>query len=237
MSFKNINALNAGKFDNRYNAYRGALIQSGMTAPGINNIKRLYGPIFYRQKDLTSWELNTYFDKLEVIGDDVFYGCPGLTELSLPNVISIGEKAFSGCTNLTTLYLPRANIIGARAFENCTALQSLGIPNVSIIIGGAFRGCTKISSVNLPNIRRIGISAFYECNFQHLDLGENLEKIDDFAFITCTGLYNVFSKNMTPPLYLKKRFRAMSDIKHYMCRKDLYNYMKQPTSGKNSRPF
>lgn len=212
MSFKNINALNAGKFDNGYGAYRGALIQSGMTAPGINNIKRLYGPIFYRQKDLTSWELNTYFDKLEVIGDDVFYGCPGLTELSLPNVISIGKEAFSGCTNLTAIYLPRANIIGLCAFENCTALQSLGIPNVSIIIGGAFWGCTKISSVNLPNIRRIGRSAFYECNFKFLYLGENLEKIDDSAFITCTGLYGVYSMNMTPPIISEYTFP--SDVQY-----------------------
>ncbi len=212
ISFKNINALNAGKFDNAYDAYRGALIASGITAPGINNIKRLYGPIFYKRDGLTSWELNTYFNKLEVIGDYVFYGCPGLTELNLPNVISIGEKAFSECTNLKNIYLPKTNIIGVRAFENCTALDlslnynRISLQNVSIVNASAFSGCTNISFVYLPNIRRIAGHAFYECNFQQLHLGEELEDIEISAFKTCTMLREIESLNMAPPTIYKFTF-------------------------------
>lgn len=41
-------------------------------------------------------------EEVEIIGDFAFYGCTGLTYLSIPNsVTSFGEYAFSGCTNLT----------------------------------------------------------------------------------------------------------------------------------------
>ena len=52
------------------------------------------------------------------IGDYVFRGCCGMTELTLPNsVTSIGDCAFYGCTGLTELILPNSvRSIGDIAF-------------------------------------------------------------------------------------------------------------------------
>ena len=61
------------------------------------------------------------------IGDYAFYGCSGLTELTLPNgVRSIGDSAFSGCSGLTELTLPNGvTSIGESAFKNCSGLSKI----------------------------------------------------------------------------------------------------------------
>ena len=79
------------------------------------------------------------------IGDYVFRGCCGMTELTLPNsVTSIGGNAFEGCSGLTELTLPNS---------------------VTSIGDGAFRGCRGLTKLTLPNsVTSIGESAFYLCS-------------------------------------------------------------------------
>ena len=79
------------------------------------------------------------------IGDYVFRGCCGMTELTLPNsVTSIADDAFHGCRGLTELTLPNS---------------------VTSIGDGAFRGCRGLTKLTLPNsVTSIGESAFYLCS-------------------------------------------------------------------------
>ena len=53
------------------------------------------------------------------IGDDAFYDCTGLTNVTIPDgVTSIGDTAFSGCTGLTSITIPDSvTSIGNSAFE------------------------------------------------------------------------------------------------------------------------
>jgi hypothetical protein len=57
------------------------------------------------------------------IGDDAFFGCCGLTSITIPNsVTSIGQRAFSHCEGLTSITIPNSvRSIGFEAF----ALSSL----------------------------------------------------------------------------------------------------------------
>jgi len=78
------------------------------------------------------------------IGGYAFYGCTGLTSVTIPNsVTSIGKMAFDGCRGLTSVTIPNSvTSIGESAFANCSGLTSVTIPNSVTSIGeGAFGNC------------------------------------------------------------------------------------------------
>ena len=78
------------------------------------------------------------------IGSSAFYGCSGLTSITIPNsVTSIGSSAFSGCSSLTSITISNSvTSIGNHAFYHCSGLTSVTIPN---------------------SVTSIGEAAFYEC--------------------------------------------------------------------------
>ena len=78
---------------------------------------------------------NTY--SVTSIGGNAFYGCSGLTSITIPNsVTSIGGWAFTGCSGLTSVTIPNSvTTIGEWAFWNCSSLTSVTIPNSVTSIG------------------------------------------------------------------------------------------------------
>ena len=61
------------------------------------------------------------------IGGYAFYGCSGLTSVTIPNsVTSIGICAFVGCTRLTSVTIPNSlTSINSSAFDSCSRLTSI----------------------------------------------------------------------------------------------------------------
>ena len=56
------------------------------------------GEVFKGNTEITSFDELQYFTGLTSIGDEAFYGCSGLTSVTIPNsVTSIGYAAFSQC--------------------------------------------------------------------------------------------------------------------------------------------
>ena len=125
------------------------------------------------------------------IGSYAFYGCHGLTNITIPNsVTSIGYKAFSSCSGLTSITIQDGvTSIGSSAFSACNSLTSITIPGSVISIGSyafefckglaiitilsgvtsigkyAFEGCTGLQSIIIPSsVTSIGERAFYECS-------------------------------------------------------------------------
>ena len=66
-------------------------------------------------------------DSVTNIGNSAFYGCSGLTSVTIGNgVTSIGKNAFYGCSGLTSVTIGNGvTSIGKNAFTNCTNLTSV----------------------------------------------------------------------------------------------------------------
>ena len=97
-----------------------------------------------------------------------FYGCTGLTNITIPDsVTSIGSSAFHGCTGLTSLIIPdNVTSIDKDAFYGCTGLTNITIPNSVTSIGSqSFYGCTGLTSITIPDsVTSIGRAAFSYCS-------------------------------------------------------------------------
>ena len=132
-------------------------------------------------------------DGVQNIGSYAFYGCTGLTSVTIGNsVTSIGERAFSYCRDLTSVTIGNSvTSIGWCAFEYCTGLTSVTIPDsVTSIDGYAFKDCTGLTSVTIGNsVTSIGNYAFYGCTgLTSVTIPDSVTSIGDSAFNGCTGL-------------------------------------------------
>jgi len=107
---------------------------------------------YAQAKEATSFEIP---DSVEIIGENAFSGCDGLTNIIIPDSVEIiGENAFSGCDGLTNIIIPDSvEIIGENAFSECVGLTNIIIPDSVESIGiSAFLNCYGLTKINLPFI-------------------------------------------------------------------------------------
>ena len=145
---------------------------------------------FYGCSGLTSLTIPS---SVTSIGNEAFHGCCGLTSLVIPSgVTSIGDEAFYGCSGLINLTIPSSvTRIGWSAFEGCSGLTSLVIPSsVTWISGEAFSGCSGLTSLVIPSsVTSIDRSAFSGCSsLTSLTIPSSVTSIGNYAFEGCSGL-------------------------------------------------
>ena len=159
------------------------------------------------------------------IGEEAFYGCSGLTSVTIPNsVTSIGDYAFYGCSGVTSITIPNSvTSIGDKAFsntgiyndesnwengllyiDNCLVDADSNIEGTCsikegtrIIAEGAFRYCRGLTSVTIPNsVTSIGESTFYGCRgLTSIILPNSVTSIGNYAFSNCSSLTSVSIPN------------------------------------------
>ncbi len=134
------------------------------------------------------------------IGNSAFYGCSGLTSVSIPEgVTSIEFDAFNGCSNLTSLNIPKGVInIGEGAFYKCSSLTSINIPEgVTSILYETFHGCSGLTSINIPEgVTSIDSYAFFGCSgLTSINIPSRVTSIGDDAFGDCSGLTSAVIPN------------------------------------------
>lgn len=151
----------------------------------------------------------------ETIGENAFYNCKRMKEITLPeSVKEIKYRAFYN-TALTTIVLPEGlTRLGSYVFDDCYYLESVNIPagitgieeytfnscralksielpeKVTYINSYAFEGCSALTSVTFPNnMTSINYRAFYGCSsLASLTLPQELTVIGEGAFRGCYAL-------------------------------------------------
>ena len=153
-----------------FGAFSGCNWLSSLTIPFINNhLGYMFGASSYSDNSsFIPGSLKTIIVTGGTsIASDAFYGCSGLTSITLPNgLTSIKGSAFSGCSGLTSITIPNSVIsIGSSAFSGCSGLTSITIPNgLTNIESSAFSGCSGLTSITIPNsVTSIGGSVFRNC--------------------------------------------------------------------------
>ena len=141
-------------------------------------------------------------DGVTGIGNAAFYGCSGLTSVTMgSNVTSIGESAFRGCTGLTGIVLPGSvTSIGEYAFSNCDSLTAIEIPaGVTTLGNSAFFGCDNLKEIrynarvaaDLTGLNGAFRSAGTSVGGVQVIFGESVEKIPGNLFSNCESLTSV----------------------------------------------
>ena len=125
------------------------------------------------------------------IGTSAFYGCSGLTSVSMPNsVTTIGSSAFSGCSRLTAVTIPNSvTTIGSSAFFGCSGLTSVNITDI-----GAWCNISFGSAVSNP----LGYAHNLYLNgekIENLVIPETIEAIKAYTFDSYTGLITISIPN------------------------------------------
>ena len=86
------------------------------------------------------------------IGDDAFYKNTEITKFDFSNIEELGERSFYGCSGLSDLTIPAGmKEIPASCFYGCTSLSSLKISEtIEKVCGDAFEDCTGINELTMP---------------------------------------------------------------------------------------
>ena len=203
--------------------YEGNTTEGKLSVLDLSEAKIIEGGDYYYVNKYNDY----YYTSNDVIGDNAFEGCSGLTSLTLPaGITSIGDYAFWRCRGLTSLTLPAGiTSIGEYAFSGCRGLTSLTLPvGITSISENAFSGCRGLTSLTLPaGLTEISKSTFSGCSgLTSLTLPAGITSIDFGAIYGFSGLTSIY-------VYAEKVPKMGSDVFYYVDKKNCTLYVPQGT--------
>ena len=110
---------------------------------------------FYNCSSLNNVTLG---NNVSSLGNEAFYRCINLQEIVIPESIdTISESCFEGCSALANIDLGQGvNVINKYAFQDCSALSQISIPKGVIEIdNNVFKGCTALSDIIIEDRNEI----------------------------------------------------------------------------------
>ena len=148
-------------------------------------------------------------DDVKVIGESAFFGCSGLTSVTIPeSVTSIDESAFLSCSGLTSVTIGEGvTAIGKSAFSGCEGLEKFegkwaSEDNRCLIVNDTLRffAPSGLTQYIIPDgVTTIGESAFASClDLTSVTIPKSVTYIGGDAFYECYGLTSVTAYNPTP---------------------------------------
>ena len=159
----------------------------------------------------------TFGPSVKKIGNEAFYGCSGLGNVSLVDsgITEIGEKAFSKASldtftagsalrtigkeaflssGVETLDLSLAAIssVGKKLCYDCTSLRTVKLPSSLLEIGeAAFKNAYSLNIIAMDRVQVIGKEAFACTDFTSFYVPAGCKKLGEKAFADCERLYTL----------------------------------------------
>ena len=96
---------------------------------------------------------------MKEFGWNVFEGCTGLTEFTIPKNVTSAQSIFKGCTNLTkVIFEDGIKVIPAYVCSGVKGITEVTIPDSVEKIGiNAFENCTNLKKITiLDNVKDMG---------------------------------------------------------------------------------
>ena len=190
---------------------------------------------------------DTYEYKLEYIGDEVFYGCKKLKNVTFPSsTVWIGDRAFYDCEGLQTITLGKsiANI-GEDAFGNCVSLKEINVDSQNPHITNnnndgvlytkdmktliAYPPAKEGESFSIPEgITTVNMVAFSDCsNLKSLTIPKSVETLQILFIANCKKLEQINVDPANPNFASVDGVLYTKDLKQLICfpaGKDATNY-------------
>ena len=137
---------------------------------------------------------------IEKIGEDAFREIPlWVEDLVLPEpLVDIEDFAFYGCEGLTSVTMgDNVTEVGVSAFANNKSLSSVKLSNSLVLLGArAFSGDELLTSVTLPeSMKSMEQEVFANCPITTLTIPDAVEMIVPKALASMTALEEVFIGN------------------------------------------
>ena len=171
--------------------------------------------------------------------DSAFYGCSGLTSVTIPNsVTNIGGNVFAGCNGIISpvftdkifIYMPTSvtgnysipngvETLVPGAFSGCCGLTSVTIPGSVTSIGNfAFYCCSGLTSITIPNsVTMIGADAFSSCSgLTSVTIGNSVTSIGSYAFSNCSSLTSITIGSGVKSIY-SQAFASCKELTDVYC--------------------
>lgn len=158
-------------------------------------------------------------DTITTIVANRFKSDTTITDVNLPNVVTVNESAFESAKALQSLTLTNTVNLNRYCFSGCTALKTAIIPNATLDRDYIFSGCTSLEYVDASDCGRIGNAVygytFSDCKALRAIKADKAQMIGARSFWNCTSLTDV-------------RFPCLSYIDNYafmncykLCRVDV----------------
>ena len=170
----------------------------------LSEAKIVEGGNYYYSENYYS---NFHYTSNDVIGSYAFYGCSGLTSLTLPaRITSIGGHAFEGCSGLTSLTLPAGiTSIGSGAFSGCSGLTSIyvyaeKVPKIGsdVFVGVDAKKCTLYIPMGTYDDYWISDFGYYFENIVEFD-ATGIDKTTTSTDVEEVARYSVNGQRLSAP--------------------------------------
>lgn len=129
---------------------------TSLTKDDLKGVKKIGSYAFYGCNYLTNIEIP---ELITVIENNGLGGC-GFVNITIPShVVEIQESAFAACPKLTSVPITLGvDYISNNMCSNCTGLIDITIPdNIKIINASAFTGCSNLKTITITkNVNQIG---------------------------------------------------------------------------------